>query len=916
MRSFLQWLCRGSGKRNKLFGQQARRRSRLLVESLEERAVPTGTWTTLAHPLPGGDGAGLMLLLSDGTVMVQGGYNFVSSAWYKLTPDSTGGYIQGTWSPLASMYTERVDYASNVLPDGRIFVLGSEYSGPSGVLSLTNSGEIYDPVASTWTNIPNFPQPVFGDDPSEVLPNGQVLAGYKLGPETYLYDPASNTWSATGSKLHNDPSREETWIKLPDNSILSYDITSSLITGIGHAQRYVPSLGQWVDAGTVPVSLSAASVPGDSPGHEIGPAFLLPDGRAFLLGANGNTAFYTPPANPTDPGSWSAGPTIPNGWASNDAGGALLPNGDVLFVATDGAGDPRAVLEFNPTTDNFTDVTPPNNFRLGYAAKMLVLPTGQVMMANGSGQIDVFTPDSSPNPAWQPTISNILDNGNNTFTLTGTQLNGLSEGASFGDDAEMSTNYPIIRLTDANGNVLYARTFNWSSTGVATGGTPESVQFTLPAGAASGPYLVSVIANGISSAPVLDVQMGAANTSLAVQVDAKDPASIDVLNSGTLLGEFALSSFSSMIVTGSNVDNSITIADSFSGTPVTVNEGTGRHTITIGTGDLNSIQGSLAVNGGAGDSLVLDDQAFTDPRTYSITGSTVAWSGATVTYAGPGSVALNGGTGGNTFNVLAASADTSVTILGGSSDALAGSNAGNVFAIIGSNSGTLSGIAYGSNIHFSRIGTLTAGTGGDIFRFADGAGLSGSIIGGGSDTLDYTAYRSSVVVDLQTGFATGVGGSVSGIATVFGGSGTPSAGGIYNLLIGKGGDTLYGGFEWPSILVAGASASTLVGGGYSPSGAGTQDILIGGSTPYDTEAGLVTWQQIAASWTSDLSYGTRVAQVLAGAGVPLLDATVVMGNGGGNTLIGYYSQEVLLYTDGMDTIADFAAGSRQVTITP
>jgi hypothetical protein len=41
-----------------------------------------------------------------------------------------------------------------------------------------------------------------------------------------------------------------------------------------------------------------------------------------------------------------------------------------------------------------------------------------------------------------------------------------------------------------------------------------------------------------------------------------------------------------------------------------------------------------------------------------------------------------------------------------------------------------------------------------------------------------------------------------------------------------------------------------------------------------------------------------------------------MGNGGGNTLIGYYSEQALLYTDGMDTIADFAAGSRQVPITP
>ena len=45
----------------------------------------------------------------------------------------------------------------------------------------------------------------------------------------------------------------------------------------------------------------------------------------------------------------------------------------------------------------------------------------------------------------------------------------------------MATNYPIVQLTNASGQVSYARTANWSSTGVATGSTPETVDFTLPA---------------------------------------------------------------------------------------------------------------------------------------------------------------------------------------------------------------------------------------------------------------------------------------------------------------------------------------------------------------------------------------------------------------------------------------------------
>jgi hypothetical protein len=349
---------------------------------------------------------------------------------------------------------------------------------------------------------------------------------------------------------------------------------------------------------------------------------------------------------------------------------------------------------------------------------------------------------------------------------------------------------------------------------------------------------------------------------------------------------------------------------------VTVNEGTGHDTIAIGNGDLDSIQGPFSINGGASTTLTLSDQSLTNPRTFTVTDSTIAWGGPSVSYAGLAAVIIDGGTGGNTFDLFASSATTAMTIVGGSnSDTLAGSNAGNTFAISGTNAVTLSGSAYGSTVSFSQIGNLTAGSGGDTFSFADGATLTGGITGGGSDTLNYSAYRSSVLVDLQTGFATGVGGSVTGISTVFGGSAAPT-GRVYNLLIGKGGNTLYGGFERPNILVAGSSASTLVGGGYSPSGAGSQDILIGGSTLYDTEAGLGTWQQIAAYWASGAAYARRVANLLSGNGVPKLDATVVMGNGGGNTLIGYYSELALLYTDGKDILADFASNSQQVPITP
>ena len=61
-----------------------------------------------------------------------------------------------------------------------------------------------------------------------------------------------------------------------------------------------------------------------------------------------------------------------------------------------------------------------------------------------------------------------------SFHLTGTLLNGISQGAAYGDDAQMDSNYPLVRAADGTGNVYYLRTFNWSSTGVQTGNTVVS----------------------------------------------------------------------------------------------------------------------------------------------------------------------------------------------------------------------------------------------------------------------------------------------------------------------------------------------------------------------------------------------------------------------------------------------------------
>src|SRR3954463_2303080 len=107
------------------------------------------TWTRLAHDAP--NTINLMLLLPDGTVMAAKNYDIASTIpgreWYRLTPDATGSYINGTWSTLASMQRTRLYYQTQVLQDGRIYASGGEY-GTGGPYA-----EIYNPLTNTWSDI-------------------------------------------------------------------------------------------------------------------------------------------------------------------------------------------------------------------------------------------------------------------------------------------------------------------------------------------------------------------------------------------------------------------------------------------------------------------------------------------------------------------------------------------------------------------------------------------------------------------------------------------------------------------------------------------------------------------------------------------------------------------------------------------
>jgi hypothetical protein len=168
---------------------------------------------------------------------------------------------------------------------------------------------------------------------------------------------------------------------------------------------------------------------------------------------------------------------------------------------------PTQLFDFNPTTNTIGPLAtsiPDTNLQgqAAFPTRMLVIPTGQLLFSDSSKQLWVYTPDGAPNPTLRPAVNGVTYNGGGVFTLTGLRLNGQSAGASYGDDDQMDSNYPIVRMIDALGNVYYARTTNWSKVGVDGGATSETVNFTLNPSITPGNYSLVVTGAGISSFPI------------------------------------------------------------------------------------------------------------------------------------------------------------------------------------------------------------------------------------------------------------------------------------------------------------------------------------------------------------------------------------------------------------------------------
>ena len=134
-------------------------------------------------------------VLPSGQVLVAGsGFGSVTLASAELYNPATA-----KWTLTGSMTTPREDQTATLLGNGQVLVSGG--IGTSG--TALASAELYNPATGTWTATGSMSTPRAGHD-ATLLPSGDVLvtAGTETaGAFSELYNPATGTWSAAAGGL-------------------------------------------------------------------------------------------------------------------------------------------------------------------------------------------------------------------------------------------------------------------------------------------------------------------------------------------------------------------------------------------------------------------------------------------------------------------------------------------------------------------------------------------------------------------------------------------------------------------------------------------------------------------------------------------------------------------------------------------
>jgi N-acetylneuraminic acid mutarotase len=321
--------------------------------------------------------ANAQLRLRGGNVLSVGG---VDGSGNILASAEIYGRGSAAWQSTGSLKTARELFSAVALTNGKVLVVGGVGIGAAAL----GTAELYDPSTGTWSSGGSLSVARFGYT-ATLLGNGKVLvtggcsasACSAVTAISELYDPATNSWSTTGSL--NTARTLHTAVRLKTGKVLVIDGVAGGVTA--SCEIYDPLTGTWSNAAN---THAARKQHGTT---------MLRDGKVLV---SGGVSFRFPmnTAELYDPASdiWTPTGNMATGRYGHTS--TLLPDGTVLVAGGEGKSIscgkdcvgfiPTASAEiFNEAVGGFTSTTGLERAVANHSANLL--SSGRVLTAGGIG---------------------------------------------------------------------------------------------------------------------------------------------------------------------------------------------------------------------------------------------------------------------------------------------------------------------------------------------------------------------------------------------------------------------------------------------------------------------------------------------------------------------------------------------------
>jgi hypothetical protein len=290
------------------------------------------------------------------------------------------------WDPATTAITTPAQPGRNTFcsgnsffPNGKLFVPGGHIENNVGLASAS----YYDPVANTWTAVPNMNAGRWYPS-STVLPNGDILvtsgdANHNVNDLPQVYQIANNTWRNLSSARLGLPLYPRTFVA-PNGRVFFATSTSRYLDTSGS--------GAWSTVGN---TIFAGR-------DNYGSAVIDNTGKVYWFGGGDPPTATVEMIDLNAPTpSWTARASMPQARRQNNA--TVLPDGKILVTGGSAAGGfntedgPKAALLYDPAANTWATMATESDYR-GYHSTAVLLPDGRVLSSGGDNHANgqVFSP--------------------------------------------------------------------------------------------------------------------------------------------------------------------------------------------------------------------------------------------------------------------------------------------------------------------------------------------------------------------------------------------------------------------------------------------------------------------------------------------------------------------------------------------